>query len=277
MAKLDGNSTRDGVSEDRVKTNGQVFTPDSTVNDMLNETDKKIAEYFGVNTVEEVSDSDYIDYIVLEPTCGNGNFIIRLLDRKLSRVNKLTGNEREIALLRAVASIYGIELTAENVIATKLRMMEVIEKGSTELFELEYKTKSGFSTKGFELDENMRKSIHYILDRNIQCGNCLTFKKFLIWKSNYIHDIWTLNINRLNIADALFRTTEKESELVMTQYDFSNELVALRERTYKNIHETKEEYINTSNYVNYKEIYSLASVEIFEDDSVDDSDDEFEF
>ena len=278
MANLDGNSTRNGVKVDRVKENGQVFTPDSIVNDMLDETDKKLAESFGVDSVDKVEDYDYIDYTVLEPTCGNGNFIIRILDRKLNRVKNFTGIKRDIALLRAVASIYGIELTAENVIATKLRMMEVIEKGSTEIFELEYKAKRDFLTTGFELSDNMRKSIHYILDRNIQSGDRLQGKKYLIKKSNYIKDIWSMDISKALITDALLSNSEEERELMITQYNFTGEQVEIRECAFKDIEVTSERCIKTPGYVWYDRMYELPATEVYaETAQVADEDDEYDF
>ena len=259
MANIEGKSI--STTEDRVKTNGEVFTPDSIVNEMLDETDKKLAKYLGVESVNNISDDDYISYIVLEPTCGSGNFLIRELDRKLKRVQNYTGTEQEIALLKAVSSIHGIDITSENVVLAKLRMLEVIETGSTDIFELEYKTKQGFSTTGFKLSNDLRKCIQYILDRNIQCGNSLTNERILIWKSNYVKSIWRLNKDRIN--DGIIRNSESTTELRLTQYDFENEQVALRERAYSNLTEPEEKYVNTSNYVEYNKLYTLTEVEVY--------------
>lgn len=271
MNGINTRETADG--EDRVKTNGQVFTPDSIVNEMLDETDKKLAEHFGVNTGEEISDGDYISYIVLEPTCGDGNFIIRELERKLLRVQNYTGQEQEIALLKAVSSIHGIELTAENVIATKLRMMQLIETGSTRIFELEYKQPQPFKTTRFNLSEDMKKCIHYILDRNIQCGDSLKSMRYSIKKSSYINDIWNMQLEVFNRANGLFTTdTDHYSELALTQYDFEDKQVAIRERTYKNMHSDNEVYQNTTGYIPYNLLYTLPSLEVFtsEDEEITD-------
>lgn len=273
MSNLDGTSTSQGAEENRVKTNGQVFTPDSIVNEMLDDTDRKLADNLGVT---EISDIDYIEYTVLEPTCGNGNFLVRILDRKLERVNNFSNKEQEIMLLKAISSIYAIELTAENVVATKLRMMEVIENGSTDIFELGYKQKQGFRTKGFKISEDIKKSIHYILDRNIICGNTLTAKKQLIWKSNYVDNVWILDKNKALIADALFRAEHTDEHIVLTQYDFSEDKVAIRERTYKNMSEEVESYSNASRYVDYNKIYELDTPKIYSSNN-DDLMDDFDF
>jgi len=265
MNGINTSQTADG--ENRIKTNGQVFTPDSIVNEMLDSTDRKLAEYIcGLTNVDisQVSDDDYISYIVLEPTCGDGNFIVRELERKLLRVQNYAGIEQNIALLKAISSIHGIELTAENVIATKLRMMEVIEKGSTKVFELDYKNTQPFKTTGFNLSDDMRKCIHYILDRNIQCGDVLKSTKYLIKKSSYINDIWGLDVKIFNRANSLFSTdTENYSDLVLTQYDFEDGKAAIRERSYKNMHSNNEMYINESLYIPYNKMYTLPETNVY--------------
>lgn len=55
----------------------------------------------------------------LEPACGAGNFLVAILDRKLAYV-KFGGLYRsvatfEVAVLKALASIYGIDIDRENV------------------------------------------------------------------------------------------------------------------------------------------------------------------
>lgn len=264
-----------GVTEDKhisglSDENNEVFTPDSIVNEMLNETDGLLK----INGV--TSDSEYIDYIVLEPTCGSGNFLIRELERKLKCVSKYTGIEKEIALLRAVSSIHGIELTAANVTLAKLRMLELIEKGTTDVFELEYLNKEIINIEPFELSDNMRKSIQYILDRNIQCGNSLTFKKILMNKSSYFKDMWGIQKEKVNAS--IVSTSATECELMLTQYDFDSYNVAIRERSYENMHTEKEIYTNQSEYVKYDLVYTLNKNVIYLSDvETDDEDSEFDF
>lgn len=251
-------------------THNEVFTPDSIVNEMLDETDRLLKQHL------DLTDDNYLDYIILEPTCGTGNFLVRELYRKLLIVNKYSGEEREIALLRALSSIHGIELTASNVVEAKLRLIELIETGTTSTFELEYKEKQPLSTKPFNLSPNMKKSVQYILDRNIQCGNSLTSKKLLMNKSDYFSDMWSIHSNQIN--DSIINTSDTEAELTLTQYDFSDKQVAIRERTYKNMHETTEQYINTSQYVKYDEVYTLPQNNIYTDNSsASDDIDEYDF
>ncbi len=55
----------------------------------------------------------------LEPTCGAGNFLVAILDRKLAYVKFCelyrSGATFEAAVLRALSSIYGIDIDQENV------------------------------------------------------------------------------------------------------------------------------------------------------------------
>ena len=56
-------------SKNRVRDNGEVFTPSWLVEDMLN----------------LVSDEDWADpkKIFLEPACGNGNFLVAIYKKKI--------------------------------------------------------------------------------------------------------------------------------------------------------------------------------------------------
>lgn len=283
---MDGIDTRNtALGDDRVKSNGQVFTPDSIVNEMLDLTDRELAiSLTGTTDINNVSDNDYIEYIALEPTAGSGNFVVRELERKLLRVenianlNSTSHKAFEIALLKAIASIHAIEISADNVVVTKLRMMEVITTGSTSIFELDDKEQRPFKTKGFKLSNDMVNSIKYILDRNIQCGDSLKCEKYLINKSESILDEWSLALDKSKLFDSMF-VAEYESpyKLVLTQYDFdeSRGKVALRERAYNNMTSTDESYQNTTNYVNYNEIYKLPLAEVYT--ALGDETDDFDF
>ena len=61
-------------SKDSGKDFGEVFTPDKIVNDMLNLVD------------EQIKALDFISAIFLEPACGYGQFLIRILYRKCSGI-----------------------------------------------------------------------------------------------------------------------------------------------------------------------------------------------
>jgi len=139
-------------SKQRVKDHGEVFTPDFIVNDMLdlvkNETER-------------------IESRFLEPACGDGNFLAPILRRKLDIVEKKykkIQTEFERMTLLAVSSIYGVELLQDNVEVCIARLYKIVDDLYTKL----YKTKS---------KDDFRKSLKFILNRNILQGDALTLKK----------------------------------------------------------------------------------------------------
>lgn len=89
-------------SKQRVALHGEVFTPPNVVNDMLNLLKQE---------------SERIDSRFLEPACGEGNFLMPVLLRKLETVDekysKIEFERRHYGLL-ALMSIYGIELLSDN-------------------------------------------------------------------------------------------------------------------------------------------------------------------
>lgn len=90
-------------SKQRVADHGEVFTPSAIVDGMLNLV---------------AGEAERIDARFLEPACGDGNFLLPVLKRKLATVQTRYGDSdfenRHHALL-ALMSIYGIELLSDNV------------------------------------------------------------------------------------------------------------------------------------------------------------------
>ena len=82
------------------KTNGEVFTPHKIINFMLDNT----------------YDPTKMDYI-LEPGCGDGRFIISLIER----IIKKFGNQHDI-INDKISKIYGVELDYENYLLTVLNV-----------------------------------------------------------------------------------------------------------------------------------------------------------
>ena len=87
----------------RVADHGEVFTPRWLVDDML---DLVKAE------------TERIDSRFLEPACGDGNFLVPILERKLVAVQARHGRsdfEKRHYALFALMCVYGIELLGDNV------------------------------------------------------------------------------------------------------------------------------------------------------------------
>lgn len=102
-------------SRQRVADHGEVFTPGWMVEDML-------------DLVK--NESERIDSRFLEPACGSGNFLIAVLSRKLTSVEKRYGKndfERNHYSLLAIMCIYGIELLADNVAECRQNLLNVFD------------------------------------------------------------------------------------------------------------------------------------------------------
>jgi len=81
--------------DDRVKDTGEVFTPDSLVQKMLDE--------LGIDWDNPPQDKTFLD-----PTCGSGNFLVALAKRGIP-----------------VHNIFGLDLMDDNVETTRKRLREI--------------------------------------------------------------------------------------------------------------------------------------------------------
>lgn len=92
-------------SKQRVSDFGEVFTPTHIVKDMC---DLVPAEMW-------VS----IDITFLEPACGTGNFLVEILERKFKLCQSWEDG------LRALKSVYGIDIQMDNVIEARQRLFDM--------------------------------------------------------------------------------------------------------------------------------------------------------
>jgi hypothetical protein len=114
-------------SKQRVADHGEVFTPSWLVEAML-------------DLVKH--ETERIDSRFLEPACGSGNFLVRILQRKLAAVELKFGKsdfERRQYALLALMCTYGIELLDDNIAECRANMLEVLADylkldGSAELY-----------------------------------------------------------------------------------------------------------------------------------------------
>lgn len=215
----------DGIkSKERVKKHGEVFTPDSIVNDMLDLVDNKLNK-------DDLW--KYIDTTYLEPSCGNGNFLVRILDRKLNAVQKLPKEQRELGLIRALSSIYAIDIQGDNVSESKKRIINLIESGTTDLLELSTEEKIKFNFEKMQLSNKIREIVNKILDNNILEGNGITGMKY---------------------KDGV----EQVSPLVITEYIWDNSKVTMILHEFNNldINLSKFENIEYTSLMDYNTEYS---------------------
>jgi len=87
-------------AEEDVKNFGEVFTPSSLVNEMLNKLPKEVF------TNKEKT--------FLDNSCGNGQFLFQVLKRKM---------DNGISYRDAISTIYGVDINQKNVDECKARLL----------------------------------------------------------------------------------------------------------------------------------------------------------
>lgn len=136
-------------SKQRVAEHGEVFTAEREVKAMC----------------ELVSqECDRIDSRFLEPACGNGNFLTEIITRKLATVKRLYKRnpyDYERYSVVAVSSIYGVDIMQDNTEECRKRLYKIWNKEYTLVCKK-------------QCNDETRKSVEYILSKNILCGNALT-------------------------------------------------------------------------------------------------------
>jgi len=104
-------------------------------------------------------ETERIDSRFLEPACGNGNFLVQVLQRKLAAVELKYGKsdfERRHYALLALMCVYGIELLEDNISDCRANMLEILA---------EY----------LNLDESdeLYRAATYVLSQNLVHGDAL--------------------------------------------------------------------------------------------------------
>lgn len=134
-------------SRERVVDHGEVFTPAWMVEAMLDLVKPE---------------TERIDSRFLETACGSGNFLVKVLQRKLLAVELKFGQndfeKRHYALL-GLMCIYGIELLADNIAECRSNVLE---------FFAEY-------LKLDKMDE-LYRAASYVLSQNLVHGDALTMR-----------------------------------------------------------------------------------------------------
>ena len=134
-------------SKQRVADHGEVFTPPWLVEAML-------------DLVKD--ETERIDSRFLEPACGSGNFLARILQRKLAAVEGKFGKsdfERGHYALLALMCIYGVELLPDNIAECRANLLEILA---------EYLSVD-------ETDE-LYRAASYVLSQNLVHGDALTMR-----------------------------------------------------------------------------------------------------
>jgi len=138
-------------SKRRVVDHGEVFTAEREVNAML-------------DLVKQ--ETERIDSTFLEPACGNGNFLAAILKRKLAVVNIIGKGKPgiwESESIRALMSVYGVDLLPDNVEECQLRLYGIWNEAYSKACKK-------------DCSDRCRDTATFVLKRNILCGDALTLK-----------------------------------------------------------------------------------------------------
>ena len=125
-------------SKARVKRYAEVFTPDFVVKDMCDLVPSEIWEN--------------IESTVLEPACGNGNFIVEILARKYSHC------KTEKDGLKALASVVGVDIQQDNVDECRVRLLKQYIEHFPNANELAILMASGILRNNIICDDSLNPS-----------------------------------------------------------------------------------------------------------------------
>ena len=136
-------------TRERVRNHGEVFTAEREVKAMC-------------DLVKD--ETERIDSRFLEPACGDGNFLAEILERKLNVVKKRYSKSKtdyEKNAFIAISSLYGVDILIDTVFKCRDRLLNILLSQYKKI----YKT---------SLDDELLKSIQFLLSRNIVLGNALS-------------------------------------------------------------------------------------------------------
>ena len=137
-------------SKNRVQNYGEVFTSKKEVENMI--------ELLKTELVRPESR-------FLEPACGDGNFLVEILEKKISFIRKNYKKNQldyERYSILSLSSLYGIDLLKENIDKSKENLKKIILDNYEKLF--------------VNLKEDYKKTVNYILNKNLLLGDALSLK-----------------------------------------------------------------------------------------------------
>lgn len=211
----------------RVQKHGEVFTPSWIVEKMLN-----------IDGIKECCEN--LSATFLEPSAGEGVFLVAILKRKLDMVAKnycTDINQYENFSLYALSTLYGVELLEDNI---EMCVMNLYQKYYEYYLEIAKKLNSGFK-------EEVLNSAKCIIKSNIRQGDFLTqltnsntsiifsewkslksitkkTKDIIISRKEYkLQDIYKNNSNQsINVQLSLFADSDEQPDINSTKYNYIN-------------------------------------------------------
>lgn len=200
-------------SKERVVNHGEVFTAQREVQAMC-------------DLVKD--ETERIDSKFLEPACGEGNFLVEILERKLTVVKnryKKSSFDYERYSVLAITSLYGIDILEDNVKECRKRLFEIWNKEYIKIVK-------------DQASEDCREAVRFILAKNIICGDALTMKQND--GNPIIFSEWNLiNSNQMKRRDFVFHELINVEEVEFSLLQMQNMMKKhkhLFQHLLKNIH-----------------------------------------
>lgn len=183
-------------NKERVKNLGEVYTNEREVNAML----------------DLVKDESYkISSRFLEPACGNGNFLIKILERKIETVKNTykSKKEYEYNIVKALSSIYGIDICHDNVRESRDRLFNKIKEN-------------------IKHNKDLIKTIDYVLEKNIFQGDSLNGQDKILFSE--------FNYNKYYITEKVFSYKDIVEQNKNPKFEY-------KEKLYTELHKNNMESI----------------------------------
>jgi hypothetical protein len=190
----------------RVQKHGEVFTPKKIVNKMLN--------------VQELKEAcENITATFLEPSAGEGAFLVEILERKLIMVTEKYNNNLttfESYSLLALTTLYGIELLGDNAQTCVMNMFQLYYDNYKEQVQHHNGT----------VKKKVLDSAKEIISSNIRLGDFLTRKAvdgkplvFSEWSPvNMSNTTKNIKIQRTEYTlDEIYERVEKEPGMTISR------------------------------------------------------------
>ena len=159
----------------------------------------RVTEFGEVNTslktIENIidlvgSEAMRYDSRFLDPACGDGNFLLVLLDRKLASFEKnyyKNAHLYEEKLMITLGSIYGIDKLKDNIMEARVRILKRFSDAHSNLVDSEVK-------------DRIIRSAKYIVSKNIIFGDALTLENYESG-NEIIFSEWVFNNMQINKID----------------------------------------------------------------------------
>ena len=133
-------------SSERAQDLGEVFTPHSVVSSMLDMIPNAVA-----NSA----------FKALEPACGDGNFLVEILGRRLEEIdaNFMSESQFGLSVIKCVSGLYGVDIDETNVSDCRERLQDCLS--------------NFLATKTHPQSEALLQSAQAIIRTNVVVGDTI--------------------------------------------------------------------------------------------------------